>query len=200
MFLAPTAEQGIDLEAKLFAVETGSFGGHAEKAVLKESIDSLREQTEGQVADFLRNDANNLAIFELAEIANTKATLRLTELYLSSIMNWARYHRRARQIMLVLEEAHTIVLETFGAGFDYDTQWVVSRIGQIALQGRKYGVGLLVISQRTALVSKTILSQCNSFFTYSLIDQTSLNFLDSVYSCPSYKLRPAQKPRPFRVI
>ena len=172
VFLAPTAEQGIDLEAKLFAVETGSFGGHAEKAILKESIDSLREQTEGQVADFLRNDANNLAIFELAEIANTKATLRLTELYLSSIMNWARYHRRARQIMLVLEEAHTIVPETFGAGFDYDTQWVVSRIGQIALQGRKYGVGLLVISQRTALVSKTILSQCNTFFTYSLIDQT----------------------------
>ena len=84
VFLAPTAEQGIDLEAKLFAVETGSFGGHAEKAILKESIDSLREQTEGQVADFLRNDANNLAIFELAEIANTKATLRLTELYLSS--------------------------------------------------------------------------------------------------------------------
>ena len=190
VFLAPTAEQGIDLEAKLFAVETGSFGGHAEKAVLKESIDSLREQTEGQVADFLRNDANNLAIFELAEIANTKATLRLTELYLSSIMNWARYHRRARQIMLVLEEAHTIVPETFGAGFDYDTQWVVSRIGQIALQGRKYGVGLLVISQRTALVSKTILSQCNTFFTYSLIDQTSLNFLDSVYSSQHTRLVP----------
>ena len=190
VFLAPTAEQGIDLEAKLFAVETGSFGGHAEKAVLKESIDSLREQTEGQVADFLRNDANNLAIFELAEIANTKATLRLTELYLSSIMNWARYHRRARQIMLVLEEAHTIVPETFGAGFDYDTQWVVSRIGQIALQGRKYGVGLLVISQRTALVSKTILSQCYTFFTYSLIDQTSLNFLDSVYSSQHTRLVP----------
>lgn len=39
-------------------------------------------------------------------------------------MNWARQHRRARQIMLVLEEAHTIIPETFGAGFDYDTQWV----------------------------------------------------------------------------
>jgi uncharacterized protein len=69
-----------------------------------------------------------------------------------------------------------------GAGFDYDTQWVVGRIGQIALQGRKYGVGLMVVSQRTALVSKTILSQCNTFFTHSLIDQTSLNFLQSVYS------------------
>lgn len=189
-FLAPTAEQGRDLEAKLFAVETGKFGGQAEKPILKKSIDALRVQTEGQVDNFLRTDTDNLVIFELAEIANTRATLRLTELYLSSIMNWARQHRRARQIMLVLEEAHTIVPETFGAGFDYDTQWVVSRIGQIALQGRKYGVGLLVISQRTALVSKTILSQCNTFFTHSLIDQTSLNFLDSVYSSQHTRLVP----------
>ena len=189
-FPAPTAEQGSDLEAKLFAVEAGKFGGQAEKPALKETVDALRAQIEGQVDDFLRNEANNLAIFELAEIANTKATLRLTELYLSSIMSWARQHRRARQIMLVLEEAHTIVPETRGAGFDYDTQWVVSRIGQIALQGRKYGVGLLVITQRTALVSKTILSQCNTFFTHSLIDQTSLNFLESVYSSQHIRLIP----------
>ena len=44
------------------------------------------------------------------------------------------------------------------------------------------GVGLLVVSQRTALVSKTILSQCNTFLTHNLIDQTSLSFLESVYS------------------
>jgi len=190
VFPAPTPEQGSDLEAKLFAVESGKFGGQEQKPVLKKAIDELRAQTEGQVDAFLREDGKNLAIFELAEIANTKATLRLTELYLSSIMNWARQHRRARQIMLVLEEAHTIVPETFGAGFDYDTQWVVSRIGQIALQGRKYGVGLLVITQRTALVSKTILSQCNTFLTHSLIDQTSLNFLESVYSSQHTRLIP----------
>ena len=150
----------------------------------------MRAQTETQVDTFLRNDGKHLAIFQLTEIANTKATLRLTEVYLSAIMNWAKQNRRARQIMLVLEEAHTIVPETFGAGFDHDTQWVVSRIGQIALQGRKYGVGLLVISQRTALVSKTILSQCNTFLTHSLIDQTSLNFLDSVYSNQHTRLIP----------
>ena len=135
---------------------------------LKGTVDELRAQKEGQVDEFLRSDAENIAIFELSEIANTNATLRMTELYLSSNMKWAWQHRRACQIMLVLEEAHTIVPETFGAGFDYDTQWVVSRIGQIALQGRKYGVGLLVITQRTALVSKTILSQGNSILTLSV--------------------------------
>jgi len=150
----------------------------------------MRIGTIAQIESFLTSDTERLAIFELAEIANSKATLRLTELYLSAIMDLARKHRKARRILIALEEAHTIIPEVFGAGFDYDTQWVVSRIGQIALQGRKFGVGLLVISQRTALVSKTILSQCNTFLTHSLIDQTSLNFLESVYSAQHTKTIP----------
>ncbi len=97
-------------------------------------------------------------------------------------MAWAKQHRRARRVLIVLEEAHTIIPETMGAGFDYDTQWVVGRITQIALQGRKYGVGLLVISQRTALVSKSILSQCNTHITFSLVDKTSIDYLSNVYS------------------
>ncbi len=189
-FPSPSAEQAKDLEQRLFNVETGSYGAPAEKKALKAGIDALRATANAQIDAFLKDDANNLAIFELAEITNTKASLRLTELFLSTIMDWARANRRVRQVMIVLEEAHTIVPEIFGSGFDADTQFVVSRIGQIALQGRKYGVGLMVISQRTALVSKTILSQCNTFLTHSLIDQTSLKFLDSVYSTQHTRLIP----------
>lgn len=187
---APSAKDAADLEAKLFAADTGTYGAGAEKKALKTAIDALRASTAAQVEAFILDDEKNLAVLELTEITNTKASLRLTELYLSTIMDWARQHRRARQVLIVLEEAHTIIPETHGSGFDYDTQWVVSRIGQIALQGRKYGVGLLVVTQRTALVSKTILSQCNTFFTHSLIDQTSLNFLESVYSAQHTRLIP----------
>ena len=190
IFPSPTKAEAEGLEQKLFAVETGAYGATAEKKALKAGIDALRVSTAHQIKDFLESEDDNLAIFELAEITNTKASLRLTELYLSSIMDWARENRRARQVLIVLEEAHTIVPEVHGSGFDFDTQFVVSRIGQIALQGRKYGVGLLVISQRTALVSKTILSQCNTFLTHSLIDQTSLNFLESVYSSQHTRLIP----------
>lgn len=181
IFPAPTPAQIADLDAKLFAVETGTFGAGPEKAALKACLTGIRGSVETQVKDFLEGD-EKLAILELTDISNTKATLRITEQYLSTIMAWARQHRQARKVLIVLEEAHTIIPETFSSGFDGETQWVVSRIGQIALQGRKYGVGLLVISQRTALVSKTILSQCNTFLTHSLIDQTSLTFLESVYS------------------
>lgn len=171
-----------ELDAKLFAVDTGTYGAPAEKKALKEFLDAIREPVRQTVTNFLEPEGPSLGVFELPEITNTKATLRATELYLSSIMQWSRRNRRARRILVVLEEAHTIIPETTWAGFDADTIWVVGRVAQIALQGRKYGVGLLVISQRTALVSKSILSQCNTHITFSLVDKTSLDYLANVYS------------------
>lgn len=175
-------EQAKELDQKLFAVETGTFGAPKEKAALKAFVDEITAPIRASVEKFLSADEASLGIFELPEITNTKATLRATELYLSSIMEWARNNRRARKVLVVLEEAHTIIPETAGAGFDYDTQWVVGRISQIALQGRKYGVGLLILSQRTALVSKSILSQCNTCIAFSMVDKTSLDYLSNVYS------------------
>ncbi len=192
-----STDQVEKLEEYLFAVETGTFGAPKEKAALKKFLDGIKPKIKEQVEKFIESDENNLGIFELAEITNTKATLRTTELYLSAIMDWAKENRKAKQILIVLEEAHTIIPEVYGSGFDKDTQWVVGRIGQIALQGRKYGVGLLLVSQRTALVSKTILSQCNTYLTHSLVDKTSLDYLSGVYSAKHVKIIPNLKPREF---
>ncbi|HRI04907.1 MAG TPA: DUF87 domain-containing protein [Pyrinomonadaceae bacterium] len=183
-------QEGTDLAAKLFAVETGTFGAGAEKQALQDFLDAVTPKIDGQIEAFLEDADNNLAIFELAEITNNKATLRTTEIYLSSIMKWARNNRKLKRTLIALEEAHTIIPEAYGSGMDYDSQWVVGRIGQIALQGRKYGVGLLLVSQRTALVSKTILSQCNTYFTYALVDKTSLDYLSGVYSSEHVKIIP----------
>ncbi len=188
--LGLTKPEADDLEAKLFAVETGQYGAGQEKKALKTFIDGIKGTVRSRVKDFLESEDNWLTVFELSEVTNTRATLRTTELYLSEIMLWARQHRKARRVLILLEEAHTIIPETAGSGFDYDTQWVVGRIGQIALQGRKYGVGLMIVSQRTALVSKTILSQCNTYFTHSLVDQTSLGYLANIYSADHVRAIP----------
>lgn len=170
-----------ELEQKLFDVETGEWKASTEKKVLRDFKDSIRAGARKQITKFLGDAGSAVGLFELAEVTNTRATLIATELFLSEIMLWARANRKSRRILIVLEEAHTIIPETAGSGFDYDTQHVVNKIGQIALQGRKYGVGLFIVSQRTALVSKTILSQCNTFLTHALVDQTSLQFLLNIY-------------------
>jgi len=47
------------------------------------------------------------------------------------------------------------------------------------LQGRKYGMGCLLITQRTANVTKTILNQCNSIFAMRTFDETGKDFLSN---------------------
>ena len=78
---------------------------------------------------------------------------------------------------------------TMGVG-DHDSRGLVGKIAQIALQGRKYGVGLLVISQRTATVSKSILTQCNTVISFTCFDDTSLNFLNNVFGQTHVSLIP----------
>jgi DNA helicase HerA-like ATPase len=96
----------------------------------------------------------------------------------------------------VLEEAHTIIPETNFLGDLGDfgsSKALVAKMSQIALQGRKYGVGLFVIAQRTANVSKSVLTQCNTIICFQAFDETSFNFLgnyigkDMVQSLPHLK-------------
>src|SRR5213076_691746 len=45
------------------------------------------------------------------------------------------------------------------------------------LQGRKFGLGCLVVTQRTANITKTILNQCNTVFAMRTFDDTGKEFL-----------------------
>ncbi len=62
-------------------------------------------------------------------------------------------------ILLVCEEAHAYITR------EKDTQFEGARksMERIAKEGRKYGVGLTVVSQRPHEVSETVLSQCGTF-------------------------------------
>lgn len=181
--LSLNAESSKKMEELLYNIEIGAYNAQEEKEEFNKFIKGIEPEIEENIEEFLSASGASLGIFELPDIAATKATLRATELYLSEIFNWAKENRKKRDILVVLEEAHTVIPESFAHNYDRaETNLVISRISQIALQGRKYGVGLLIISQRTALVSKTILSQCNTYFTFSLVDQTSLKYLSSVYS------------------
>jgi hypothetical protein len=188
------------LQAAIFNVDTGKYGASDEKKFLQNLIDKeILPDIVKSVADFVSSD-KNLGFIELPDLSNSQVMLSLIEMFLSCFMDNAKYrwehtpeNEQSQKIQIVLEEAHTIIPESYGSYSKHETKIIVDRIGQIALQGRKYGVGLLIISQRTALVSKTILSQCNTYFTYSLIDQTSLGYLANVYSNSHVKIIPNLK-------
>lgn len=80
------------------------------------------------------------------------------------------------RICIVLEEAHSLIPEWNQVATSSDQQQV-NKTARTILQGRKYGLGCLLITQRTANVTKTILNQCNTIFALQSFDQTGLDFL-----------------------
>ena len=66
-----------------------------------------------------------------------------------------------RPLLIVMEEAHRYLSD----GLDGTATEVVQRIVK---EGRKYGVGAMVVSQRPSEVNETILSQCGTFFALRL--------------------------------
>lgn len=78
--------------------------------------------------------------------------------------------------LLVYEEAHSLIPEWNSVSNDSDKNHS-NVISKIIMQGRKYGLGSLIITQRTANVSKSALSQCNTLFAMRLFDETSKDFL-----------------------
>lgn len=85
-------------------------------------------------------------------------------------------HNEPARTCIVIEEAHSLVPE-WNQVAERDDPAHVNRAARALLQGRKYGMGCLLISQRTANVTKTILNQCNTIFALQSFDQTGLDFL-----------------------
>ncbi len=159
-----------------------SKGRSANKEDILKFKKEINNKLDQYIKSFIESD-NNLSIFELPELSNTTFILEFTQFFLESVFNYAKSNP-GQKICIVLEEAHTIVPETnfLGEPGDYgSSKNLVNKMSQIALQGRKYGVGLLVIGQRSANISKTVLTQCNTIVAFRAFDDTSYGFLTNYF-------------------
>lgn len=73
--------------------------------------------------------------------------------------NYWNPRNREFPILLVCEEAHAYIPSSSSEGYE-GTRKSMERI---AKEGRKYGVGLAVVSQRPHELSETVLSQCGTY-------------------------------------
>jgi DNA helicase HerA-like ATPase len=72
---------------------------------------------------------------------------------------------------LILEEAHTYIPEDSDSKFNISKE----RVERIAKEGRKYGIGLTVVTQRPSNVSTTVLSQCGTYIALRLTNDLDQN-------------------------
>jgi DNA helicase HerA-like ATPase len=88
-------------------------------------------------------------------------------------MNYWNEKSRDFPILLVCEEAHAYIPRS------HDTQYEGTRrsMERIAKEGRKYGVGLMVVSQRPHELSETVLAQCGSFLCFRLTNPDDQRYI-----------------------
>lgn len=81
--------------------------------------------------------------------------------------------RNTYPVNLVLEEAHRYISEYKQTNFG-EANKIFERV---AKEGRKYGLFLLISSQRPSELSKTVLSQCSNFIVHRIQNPDDLNHI-----------------------
>lgn len=155
---------------------------------------AFAEALKGKIKDFINpDDEDKLMIFNpanfevwrqdsrpfqghasMASLSPAEITHIIAEATLEASANYGM--TAEARVCLVFEEAHSLVPEWNSAVADGD-RTASNGTSRAILQGRKYGLGCLLISQRTANVTKTILNQCNTIFAMRTFDDTGKAFL-----------------------
>ncbi|MFG1494368.1 ATP-binding protein [Halobacteriovorax sp. ZH4_bin.1] len=78
-------------------------------------------------------------------------------------------NRNKFPVNFVLEEAHRYI--SVNSGIDFEARKIFERI---AKEGRKFGLFILLSSQRPSELSKTVLSQCSSFIVHRIMNPDDL--------------------------
>ena len=84
--------------------------------------------------------------------------------------------RAADPVLLVCEEAHRYVPNRGEAQYEAAQE----AIRRIAKEGRKYGIGLLLVSQRPSEVEATVLSQCNSWIVLRVTNDSDREHVKAI--------------------
>lgn len=85
--------------------------------------------------------------------------------------------RGSLPVVLVLEEAQNYIGQPRQGEEESISRVVFERI---AREGRKYGLGLVVASQRPSELSRTVLSQCSSFIVHRLQNPEDLRYFKDI--------------------
>ncbi|GAB1157863.1 ATP-binding protein [Paenibacillus illinoisensis] len=107
----------------------------------------------------------------------------ITQSTIVSILLDALFNHRATMtnrippFFTVVEEAHNFIPSHSEGQSDTPS---LDSIRRIITEGRKFGTGLLLISQRPSRLDQTILSQCNSFLILRLVNPKDQSFVRQV--------------------
>ncbi len=137
-----------------------------------------------------------IVIFDLRDVVNISTRLNLVGLLLREVFSMAKQKPERR--LVVLEEAHNFAPERGATEIPTGREnLAINMTKKIALEGRKFSLGLLAVSQRPANLSKYVLSQLNTQALFRLITQRDIEAVSQFFEYPQedqLRLIPTLKP------
>lgn len=127
----------------------------------------------------LMGDAPQPRVIDLSGVPNEVAGVSSAVIarMLFNLKVWQTSEERAADpVLLVCEEAHRYVPNSGEAQYEAAQE----AIRRIAKEGRKYGVGLLLVSQRPSEVEATVLSQCNSWIVLRVTNDSDREHVKAI--------------------
>lgn len=105
-------------------------------------------------------------------------TAVIARMVFEALQRYVKLHGKALPTVLVMEEAHTFI-KRYKEDLDFEDAAVVCcRVFErIAREGRKFGLGLVLSSQRPSELSPTVLSQCNTFILHRISNDNDQNLV-----------------------
>lgn len=138
----------------LFQAPDGEHRYDAMAEMVKRLMDYSEDKAQIKVIDFSEVPADVLPVI-----------VGLVARVIYQVQFWTDRDKR-RPMALVCDEAHLYLPKKDGK--NPVEQRAIENFEKIAKEGRKYGVALLIVSQRPSDVSSTILSQCNNVIALRL--------------------------------
>lgn len=134
----------------------------------------LRDWLESYIGS---NDADNgeIAIIDLALVPSDVIYVVIAVIA-RMVFEAAQRHMKLNEValptVLVLEEAHTFINRHVGGETEITSAAQMCRqtFERVAREGRKFGLGLVLSSQRPAELSQTVLAQCNTFILHRIVN------------------------------
>lgn len=125
------------------------------------------------------DNRTNVTILDLSgipfEVLSIVVSL-VTRLVFTFSFHFKKLHRGDTAevpFLLVLEEAHNYISRSDGAKYNS----VRKAVERVAKEGRKYGISLMIVSQRPSEISETVFSQCNNFVAMRLTNPADQNYV-----------------------
>jgi len=124
-------------------------------------------------------DSDPIRIVDLSGVPNEVAGAASSAIarMLFSVKLWQKREERERNpVLLVCEEAHRYVPNRGEAQYEA----AQDAIRRLAKEGRKYGIGLILVSQRPSEVEATVLSQCNSWIVLRITNDSDRSHVQGI--------------------